>query len=401
MEFCRRIWYTLTVIYLFNLVDFVWSRRCSDQPECKEGVFTEQCQCVPCSPDKYRTVRSNHARCEFCTQACDAERHLVQIRDCTAHINRECHCDRGYFCQSTAQYTCRRCLPCPDGTFLSTTSRRESCHRHTDCGRQGMALISTGNSTHDHVCARLTTNPTPKETTVPPSTVSTKTTKIAQTVTHDHSLLGEEDLSTGPKASPLGQPVSHNFLTGALILMFIILALLLGFFQCYKTSAFRKKCLPVVKNAKQEQWGPWKDPASLKHLVSEGNPSPSVLHPLISKKGEGLDGLKTGPGGLQQVTVDQSRGRENVNNTVGSIFIYSPRTVILGNGASEQQGEAGEQPPPQEEAKTPEEEGPAFTNAPQQESLGENRRPVFQDRGLQGCVQEAEKLRYPIPATGK
>lgn len=90
---------------------------------------------------------------------------------------------------------------------------------------------------------------------------------------------------------------------------------------------------------------------------------------------------------------------------LGSIFIYSPGTVILGTSASEQKGETEEQP--EDKVKSPEEVS-AVTNAPQQESLEDNRRPLFPDRALRGdcirgCVEEAEKkeLCYPIPATGK
>ncbi|KAJ8371259.1 hypothetical protein SKAU_G00112870 [Synaphobranchus kaupii] len=121
----------------------------------------------------------------------------------------------------------------------------------------------------------------------------------------------------------------------------------------------------------------WATMRNMQHLVSDVSPSPSALHPLVSKKGEGLglQGTEVSPGGLQQVTVDHSRGRENVNNTVGSIFIYSPGTVILGNSASERKEEAEDQP--EGEDKNPEEGQAHVTNAPQQESSEENGDPMF------------------------
>ncbi|KAJ8371260.1 hypothetical protein SKAU_G00112880 [Synaphobranchus kaupii] len=127
------------------------------------GKISPECKCVPCPPDKYRVVRSGRPRCEFCTQQCRADRHLVQIKDCAVDSNRECYCDRGYFCESAAQYTCRRCHPCPDGTFMDTTSRRSSCKKHTNCASLGMALTSTGNRTHDQVCAYITTSITHRD----------------------------------------------------------------------------------------------------------------------------------------------------------------------------------------------------------------------------------------------
>ncbi|XP_064153988.1 tumor necrosis factor receptor superfamily member 1B-like [Anguilla rostrata] len=235
MEFRRSICFSLTLLYLFNLVDFVWSRRCPNPPECKLGIISKECKCVSCPSGKYHVVRSGNPRCEFCTQQCTAERHLIQIKDCTANSNRECHCDRGYFCESSAQYTCRRCTLCPDGTFTATTSRLQSCKQHTDCGSLGKVLISTGNRTHDHVCASVTTSSIPralrvvqnameqnyvvKETTVPPSTASTKTfahetetvinMRAAQTATRYHTK--RAIIGTGPKMSPRGLSAHSMF----------------------------------------------------------------------------------------------------------------------------------------------------------------------------------------------
>ncbi|XP_052329248.1 tumor necrosis factor receptor superfamily member 21 isoform X3 [Oncorhynchus keta] len=124
----------------------------------------------------------------------------------------------------------------------------------------------------------------------------------------------------------------------------------------------------------------------------ESCPYPEAQHLLGSETGgnprqDGAGLLP--PGVMKQVTVDHSGG-ENISNTVGSIYIYSPGTVVLGYNKSERkvdQVESGV-------------EGCPLTRTPQQESscplpeglaLGPER--------MSTQEETCKELRYPIPAT--
>ncbi|XP_014021776.1 tumor necrosis factor receptor superfamily member 21 isoform X3 [Salmo salar] len=95
------------------------------------------------------------------------------------------------------------------------------------------------------------------------------------------------------------------------------------------------------------------------------------------------------PGVMKQLTVDHSGG-ENISNTVGSIYIYSPGTVVLGYNKSERkvdQVESGV-------------EGCPLTRTPQQESscpLPEG--PALGPERMSTQEETCKELRYPIPAT--
>lgn len=95
------------------------------------------------------------------------------------------------------------------------------------------------------------------------------------------------------------------------------------------------------------------------------------------------------PGVMKQVTVDHSGG-ENISNTVGSIYIYSPGTVVLGYNKSERkvdQVKSGV-------------EGCPLTRTPQQESscpLPEG--PALGPERMSTQEETCKELRYPIPAT--
>nr|XP_029542855.1 uncharacterized protein LOC115145459 [Oncorhynchus nerka] len=119
----------------------------------------------------------------------------------------------------------------------------------------------------------------------------------------------------------------------------------------------------------------------------ESCPYPEAQHLLGSETGG--NPRQDGPGVMKQVTVDHSGG-ENISNTVGSIYIYSPGTVVLGYNKSERkvdQVESGV-------------EGCPLTRTPQQESscplpeglaLGPER--------MSTQEETCKELRYPIPVT--
>ncbi|XP_060766743.1 tumor necrosis factor receptor superfamily member 21 [Neoarius graeffei] len=95
------------------------------------------------------------------------------------------------------------------------------------------------------------------------------------------------------------------------------------------------------------------------------------------------------PGKNQQVTMEHFGKADGVNNTVGSIFIYSPGMVILGSNSNEKK----------EEAETGGEdvsEDTCLMSVPQQESSSE-------EDFIRLATQEelGKELSIPIPATSK
>ncbi|KAJ8388980.1 hypothetical protein AAFF_G00125410 [Aldrovandia affinis] len=369
MEFRRRLCRSLTLFYLFNLGHFGQSSSCSNPPECELG---DPAKCKPCPPNKYCDVKIHNHKCAFCTEHCSAERHLTQVKDCTDYSNRECHCDRGFYCDLPIQFTCRRCKPCHDGSFSSNTSRATSCLNHTNCTSLGLAMISKGNRTHDQVCGNVATGPKPEtfnrdlesETvTAAWDTQTARRSHAARALTNPGFTNSELSLSVSASVKAIEYRAPRS--------SWLLVMLLLGLPQ---------DCV-VLETVQQ--------------LASQGSPGPRAL---------GREGAEQNPGGVQQVNVEYTGGKENVNNTVGSIFIYSPGMVILGANASEQKGEAEEKQEDGERA----EERRALISTPQQETQeGDggpgSRNGVPEGGPVRGGVQEAERkeLCYPIPATGK
>ncbi|CDQ77973.1 unnamed protein product [Oncorhynchus mykiss] len=136
------------------------------------GFIINKCKCVPCPNGYYWYKLNGHPKCDFCTKACSVDRHLTQVKECRRDSNRECHCVRGFFCASTAQYTCRRCKPCVSGTFSNTANLATSCKPHTVCGHKGMTMVTEGTASQDRVCAQ--TSPTSPTTTALPPAQSSK-----------------------------------------------------------------------------------------------------------------------------------------------------------------------------------------------------------------------------------
>ncbi|KAJ8400726.1 hypothetical protein AAFF_G00394950 [Aldrovandia affinis] len=304
---------------------------CPITPTCGQGFGQEDCACVPCLRDQYWQVKSRLSYCIRCTEPCSAHRNLKQVIDCGPTQNRVCHCDRGFLCKIKAQFKCRRCEPCPPGTFSNKLSMENFCRPHTDCSGLGLAVISKGNSTHDQL-----------------------------------PVLKAISLAAGPGDSSAASWHVWSVLHVAQKLP--AEEKRLAIFETWKSSL-------QEEGRKEENF----------HFLSRGL--------LDSKTG---DTQQVAPP-KQQVTVDHSGGGDSVSNTVGSIYIYSPRMVVLGANSSEQR----------EEAEPPGEEG-AHLGSPQQESHVGMGGPTHQEQGPMGlpvrvCVQEEEskELSYPVPATGK
>ncbi|XP_041743388.1 tumor necrosis factor receptor superfamily member 8 isoform X2 [Coregonus clupeaformis] len=481
MDYQRRITSCpLRILCLFNLVCSVLLSSCPRT--CDSGLIINKCKCVPC-PDGYYWYKQNgHPKCDFCTEFCSVDQHLTQVKECRWDSNRECHCDRGFFCASTAQYTCRRCKPCPPGTFSNTPNLAMSCKPHTDCGHKGMTMITEGTASQDRVCAQ--TSPTSPTTTAPPPVHSSEmalhsaTSSVVSTnrkllivgspsppsrlvrspeayptapmyksadrspafLTRSYLSQARSDPSTSlptklttrrkprkmdsdtspaesASAPPLttedndsphlpapasGQsPPSPPWLLLIVGLLGVVLLLVGYFVVCrgrslesmhkWKGPIFGKYICMEVLRGSYKAWECQPCPAALQtasykqaQLPQERIPHLEAQH-LLGRETGGDPRLEcTGsqpPGGMQHVTVDHSGG-ENISNIVGSIYIYSPGTVVLGSnksGREEDQGESGG-------------EGCPLTSTPQQES----------SCPLPGApALGPERMSYPVPATSK
>ncbi|XP_035633123.1 tumor necrosis factor receptor superfamily member 8-like isoform X1 [Oncorhynchus keta] len=471
MDYQRRITsYHLRILCFFNLVCSVLLSSCPRN--CDPGFIINKCKCIPC-PDGYYWYKLNgRPKCDFCTEACSVDRHLTQVKECRRDSNRECHCDRGFFCASTAQYTCRRCKPCVSGTFSNTANLATSCKPHTVCGHKGMTMVTEGTASQDRVCAQ--TSPTSPTTTALPPAQSSKMslrsaissgvgTNIELLIARSASRLvwSPEDvlirsslsqarrdpsislptklttrrkpckvdsdtspaesasappLTTKDNDSPhLPVPASGQGPPSLPLLLLIVgllgvTLLLIGYFvgcrgrsldsmHKWKGPMFRKY---ICKESLRGSYKAWECPpcpaalqtASYKQakLPPERIPHLEAQHLLGRETGGDPRREGTGsqpPGGMQNVSVDPSGG-ENMSNIVGSIYIYSPGTVVLGSNKSDRevdQGESGGESCP-------------LTSKPQQESsyplpwgstLGPERMSTPKDT--------CKELSYPVPAT--
>ncbi|KAL4622549.1 tumor necrosis factor receptor superfamily member 8-like isoform X1 [Arapaima gigas] len=175
---------------LLLLVSLVVSDR-TPCPKCQQGHVSDHCKDVPCCNGSYFRIKQGSPMCEQCTKQCEDSEHLVEIQKCGGNFSRECHCKKGYYCNSKAQYTCRRCFPCPSGTFSNITSlepMEHTCKIHTNCASRGLVIISEGSRTRDHQCGpasttSITTVPTTVWTSSTPPTPSSAMAKLTRTLT--------------------------------------------------------------------------------------------------------------------------------------------------------------------------------------------------------------------------
>lgn len=143
---------------------------------------------------------------------------------------------------------------------------------------------------------------------------------------------------------------------------------------------------PGLIKGRHEDHQHWSQTAGDHQITSN-----SQSHTLETEIPLGSDGreVKGQSTGLQQVTVEHNGKGENVSNTVGSIYIYSPGMVILGSNSGDKKEEAGVC-----------EEGVPLISRPQQES-----NPPSQEVRIRISAQEEVKeelsLSFPVPATGK
>ncbi|XP_034170000.2 uncharacterized protein LOC113537836 isoform X2 [Pangasianodon hypophthalmus] len=374
-------------------------------PQCETGSV------LKCEAGYYKFQRNGQARCNKCTTPCTEKKNLIQVTACTTTSDRSCQCKPGYYCPSPVAVTCRRdCEPCTNG-FTSTSNLYEACKTYTDCARLGMVVIKEGSRTADRVCGNPTTHPNLNPTTTP-STPSTTTQRLPSSTSKSYSMplvnrsvrtaplfssqnpvtslssettappgvSAEFALTTGRKEVPVppSEPLSK---TTWIFLLLLLMSLCL-------VSCLSLKCKSRTIKNKLE----WAGLAFGRHQpvlpTASPNPNMETLLP-VSKVTDAVQGQGSFPGKNQQVTMEHVGKADGINNTVGSIFIYSPGMVILGSNSNEKK----------EEAETSGEDGGEDTclmSVPQQESSS-------QEDFIRLATQEelGKELSIPVPATSK
>ncbi|XP_008121565.2 tumor necrosis factor receptor superfamily member 14 [Anolis carolinensis] len=165
----------------------VWEYRSSNGeccPKCTAGsrvakpcTTSSSTGCVPCSEGTYTDHPNGLPECFRC-QLCDPGAHLKVKEECTYTKNTVCACVPGYFCSHRRnERTCEICakhtvsppgykviqagtetndtefVPCPLGTF-SAMEMSFSCEPWTDCNKEGLIEVCSGNASSDAVCGR-------------------------------------------------------------------------------------------------------------------------------------------------------------------------------------------------------------------------------------------------------
>ncbi|KAL0978683.1 hypothetical protein UPYG_G00173860 [Umbra pygmaea] len=392
----------------------------SGHKPCNPGFIVEGGKCV-CATGSYGYQQNGVPRCDPCTQACLATNKLIEVKECSSDSNRECHCASGFFCEDPNQYTCRRtCKSCLHGTFSNTPNLNTSCKAHTNCSLRGMLMVAEGTATMDRVCVPPSTSTTTTASTavhssdaqqLPKNTSQSQmrstgfdahsdqsTSSLAEQKVPEHIYLYDVTFTTerNPRmiytyTSTTGSPtfvqantagptdVPWLFLIGG-ILMFLLL-----------TAFFLRSRFSL------QSMNSWKGPLCGKYIVIQTQPPQESIHSLEhlpERAIEGGVGLAPAgplpPGNIKQVAMEPSGG-ESISNTVGSIYIFSPGTVVLGSNKSEKKdgGQDGG-------------EGPTPRSTTQQESLC----PLpggytlsTQEENRKDLSYPVTELNYPIPAT--
>ncbi|XP_057218395.1 uncharacterized protein LOC130571448 isoform X2 [Triplophysa rosa] len=391
-----------------------------------------------CSGEKY--LRQGRPGCERCTQRCSAEYNQVEVTSCTSAHNRVCHCKPGFFCTYENNYVtfCHKpCVPCVPGTFSNVSSLNPSCTPYTDCVKSEK-MLKEGTTTKDRECGHARTTPTMMTTPTIPATPSkiiiahSRTT--ATTPSHSHTDFTTINAMTvpfiqtsnslplshpNPEASPTHRMHSRSA-TGTtsastapggnlqlkdsdtmskdgliLLMLLMILMLLVAAFCILRKStalkSFYKWTGFISGKHEHPDWRKCQDA----HRISSNSQFQTIAQlsrsvetelPLCSEViGQNM-GVTSNSGGGQRVSMEHNVKGENVSNTVGSIYIYSPGTVILGSNSGDKKEDAG----------VCEEDVPLIS-PPQQEST-----PPSQEVRIRMSAQEEEAtLSFPVPATGK
>ncbi|KAK7127437.1 hypothetical protein R3I93_020122 [Phoxinus phoxinus] len=420
-----------TFILLFYLLFPCIHASCPTK--CANGYNKPDCEC---ESNCYRKSRQGILTCQYCTQKCSEEKNQVEVTPCTQESNRKCSCKPGFYCKEGNNYGtyCHKpCVPCETGTFSSKPSLDRACKPHKGCAHLGMMMVNEGTATQDRECGYATRRMAASSTSsIIITTISSDTTPTPRTVTPRS--LGTEDTSTqdregvnattkmaasstssiiittissnttptprteGNHLQRDGNPEESQSSWLLLIILLLMLLFMTGFCMLMKSKALKTllKSFGLIKREHDEQQH-WRQKAGESRL-SNSQSNTSTDHnmeteiPLGSDvrevKGQSM-GMAPQSRGVQQVTVKHNGQGENVSNTVGAIYIYSPGTVVLGSNSGDKKEEAGVC-----------EEAFPLIGAPQQESNPPSQE-VRITMSAQEKAEEELSLSFPVPATGK
>ncbi|XP_039529208.1 tumor necrosis factor receptor superfamily member 1B isoform X3 [Pimephales promelas] len=374
-----------TFILLFYLIFPCMHASCPTK--CPNGYNNKRdCEC---NSNCYRKSRMGILTCQYCTPVCSEAKNQVEVTPCTQESNRNCACKPGFYCKEGNNYStyCHKpCVPCETGTFSSKPSLDPACKPHKDCAQLGMITLKEGTATRDRECVYATTKMAASSTaSVIITTISSETIPTPRTEGN------RQQRDADPKES------QSSWLL--LLILLLMLLFMTGFCMLMKGKALKtlSKCFGLIHGEHEEQQH-WRQKAGDHHILSNSQSDTSTDHSMDSERPLGSDvgqvkgqsmGVAPQSSGVQQVTVKHNGKGENVSNTVGSIYIYSPGTVILGSNSGDKKEEAGVG-----------DEALPLISAPQQESNP----PSQEVRITMSAQEEAEEelsLSFPVPATGK
>ncbi|KAI5622939.1 tumor necrosis factor receptor superfamily member 21-like [Silurus asotus] len=297
---------------------------------------------LKCPDGHYMFPRNGELQCSPCMPSCTVNKNQIEVAACTKTSNRQCLCEKGFFCPSPVSRTCRKdCLPCTNG-FTSTPNLNISCQKFKECAR-GEQVITNGSSTADHVCGIL---------------------------------------SEGGPALPFEANLKTTWIFFLLLLIALCLVLCLSL-----------KCKSRAIKCRLEQAGlVFRRYQPVFPGVSPNTDAPVPVSDVTDVRDQS-QGQGSFPGKNQKVTMEHVGKSDGINNTVGSIFIYSPGMVILGSNSNEKKEEVFSGVEEEEEE---EEEDVRLMSVPQQESSSEE---VL----IRLATQEEldKELSIPVPATSK
>ncbi|XP_062847649.1 tumor necrosis factor receptor superfamily member 11A [Trichomycterus rosablanca] len=117
---------------------------------------------------------------ERCCKLCPKEHKQRELKQCEAHSDRRCGCDKGYYSETSHALHCKKvtncppghgvsvlptgtsdivCTKCPPGTFNNVSDFTTPCRNHNRCEVLGRYLVAPGTAETDAVCGNFTTPP--------------------------------------------------------------------------------------------------------------------------------------------------------------------------------------------------------------------------------------------------
>nr|XP_015192792.1 PREDICTED: tumor necrosis factor receptor superfamily member 21-like isoform X1 [Lepisosteus oculatus] len=403
-------------------------RKCQQHSKCppgegvsQEGGATIDTECMPCPAGTYSNILSAEQRCLQHTNCSSLGRAVLQEGNkthdsvCTPRLSSAATPGGG-----TKSFLSRgRGAPTTQHSRVITAAAR----RLAITLRIGRQEIPEDHSFTPYTVG-IHPHPTePAESTVPTKsedidTESTVQTKLQLSSTVPKSPVSLPRLSAPSLVSstPAKSQQGAQFL-GLISLVFLALLLVLAILLCVVCNRRRslKSLLKWRTGLQFISYGAHRDQEverGEKHpilgphhqLPPERGPRVEAERPVTSERPGGCPLAELGEGGsggTQQVIVDRNRGGDSVNNAVGSIYIISPGTVILGaktewrDEIEEKRTEVGEPAA-----------GEALISFPQQESIKNPENEAIRARdpvSSRVCVQEEEPkdLCFPVPATSK